>query len=260
MKMIEPAKLKSAPGLVRTVADFWTRNVNAERIMGREVSAHERGSASYFAELESQRYRSHRHLPDWIDSMRPGARVLEIGCGIGMDSVRMARHGLCVTALDLTVVGPMTARKRAEHDGLDTDYLCGNAEQLPFPDGSFDYVYSFGVMHHAPDTKRCIDEALRVLRPGGEALIMLYHRRSLNEMVHRLLRVPFEERDELCPVVRRFTKSEVRAMFRRYSQVTIHSDFVFGEGYGRLFSWTPLPLYRWLSRCFGWHLMIRAKR
>lgn len=260
MKPIEPAKLDSAPDLAGKVADFWTRNVNAERIMGRTVSDHERGSEKYFRELEAQRFRSHRHLPDWIASMQPGSHVLEIGCGIGLDSARMAQHGLRVTAVDLTVVGPSTAAQRAAARNFDAAYLCTNAENLPFPDATFDYVYSFGVMHHAPDTQRCVDEAYRVLRPGGQALIMLYHRRSLNEAIHRLVRVPFEERDELCPVVRRFTVAEVRAMFSHFGQVDVHSDFVFGEGYGSLFRWTPRPLYRWLSRWAGWHLMIRATR
>jgi ubiquinone/menaquinone biosynthesis C-methylase UbiE len=260
VKSIEPAKLGSAPGLVRKVADFWTRNVNAERIMGRDVSAHERGADAYFADLEAQRYRSHRHLPGWIGSMRPGSHVLEVGCGVGLDSARMAQHGLRVTAVDLTVVGPATAARRAEASETDAAYLCADAERLPFPDATFDYVYSFGVMHHAPDTQKCIDEACRVLKPGGEALIMLYHRHSLNEVVHRILRVPFEERDELCPVVRRFTIAEVRAMFARFASAEVHPDYVFGEGYGALFRWTPLPIYRWLSRRVGWHLMIRAKR
>lgn len=260
MKSIEPAKLDSAPGLVGKVADFWTRNVNAERIMGRTVSHQERGSEDYFLELETQRYRSHRHLPDWIASMRAGAHVLEVGCGIGLDSARMAQHGLHVTAMDLTVVGAATASQRARARHFDANYLCADAEHLPFADATFDYVYSFGVMHHAPDTQRCIDEAYRVLRPGGDALIMLYHRRSLNEAVHRLLRVPFEERDELCPVVRRFTKAEVRTMFARFKEVEVRSDFVFGEGYGPLFRWTPKVLYRLMSKVAGWHLMIRATR
>jgi ubiquinone/menaquinone biosynthesis C-methylase UbiE len=260
VKSIEPAKLESTPGLVRKVADFWTRNVNAERIMGRTVSDHERGSEQYFAELETQRYRSHRHLPGWIASMQSGSHVLEVGCGIGMDSACMAKHGLHVTAVDLTVVGPATASRRAEQNHYDAKYLCSDAEHLPFQNGAFDYVYSFGVMHHAPDTQRCVDEAYRVLRPGGQALIMLYHRHSLNEFVHRLLRVPFEERDELCPVVRRYTITEIRTMFARFTKVEVHPDFVFGEGYGRLFRWTPLPIYRLLSRYMGWHLMIRATR
>jgi ubiquinone/menaquinone biosynthesis C-methylase UbiE len=260
VKPIEPAKLDSAPGLVGRVADFWTRNVNAERIMGRTVSAHERGSEEYFRELETQRYRSHRHLPGWIASMRPGSSVLEVGCGIGLDSARMAQHGLVVTAVDLTVVGAATANARARASGFNAEYLSADAEHLPFPDATFDYVYSFGVMHHAPDTERCVDEAYRVLKPGGQALIMLYHRRSLNELVHRLTRVPFEERDELCPVVRRYTVDEIRRMFAKFSNVDVHSDFVFGEGYGALFRLTPRPLYRWMSRIAGWHLMIRATR
>lgn len=260
MKPVEPAKLQSAPGLVRKVADFWTRNVNAERIMGRTVSEYERGSEMYFAELEAQRYRSHRHLPGWIASMRAGSEVLEVGCGIGMDSARMAQNGLRVTAMDLTVVGPVTASRRAKARQFDANYLCSDAEHLPFPDSTFDYVYSFGVMHHAPDTQRCVDEAYRVLRPGGQALIMLYHRHSLNEVVHRLLRVPFEERDELCPVVRRYTVNEIREMFTQFTKVEVRPDFVFGEGYGSLFRWTPRPVYRFLSRYLGWHLMIRATR
>jgi len=153
-----------------------------------------------------------------------------------------------------------TANLRAAANELDAAYACADGEHLPFADSTFDYVYSFGVMHHAPDTQRCIDEAFRVLRPGGQALIMLYHRHSLNEAVHRLLRVPFEERDELCPVVRRFTIGEVRQMFAHLSRIDVHSDFVFGEGYGRLFRLMPLPVYRFLSRLAGWHLMIRATR
>src|SRR5438445_4393376 len=204
------ATVGQAPGLVHKVADFWTRNVNAERIMGQEITEHERGSEAYFVDLETQRYRSHRHLTAWIASMKPGSHVLEVGCGVGLDSMQMAHHGLHVTAVDLTVVGPATAQLRATARGVDAVYSSADAEHLPFPDSTFDYVYSFGVMHHAPDTQKCIDEAYRVLRPGGQALIMLYHRHSLNEAVHRLLRVSFEERDELCPVVRRFTVCEVR--------------------------------------------------
>jgi ubiquinone/menaquinone biosynthesis C-methylase UbiE len=185
---------------------------------------------------------------------------VEVGCGVGLDSATMARHGLVVTAVDLTMVGVATAARRAHAERLAAHYACADAERLPFADASFDYVYSFGVMHHAADTQACVDEALRVLKPGGEALIMLYHRRSVNELMHRLLRVPFEERDELCPVVRRYTKAEVRPLFARFSSVEVHADFVYGEGYGRLFGWTPTFLYRLLSRWAGWHLMIRARR
>jgi ubiquinone/menaquinone biosynthesis C-methylase UbiE len=116
------------------------------------------------------------------------------------------------------------------------------------------------VLHHAANTEKTIREVHRVLKPRGEALIMLYHRRSLNELVHRLLRVPFEERDELCPVVRRFTRDEVRGMFAQFSSVDIAVEYLFGEGYGALFRVIPRWLYDMLSRHIGWHLMIRGRK
>ena len=255
---IEPVEPRPEDATHSRIKDFWTRNVNAEVLFGRAVTAHERGSAAYFADLEQQRYRSHRHLPPWIEGMAPGRSVLEIGCGVGMDSHRMARHGLKVTGVDLTEVAVRTAQQRFRAEGLAGNFLNADALRLPFPDATFDYVYSFGVLHHAQDTAATIVEVRRLLKPGGEARIMLYHRRSLNELVHRLLGVPFEEKGELCPVVRRFTRAEVRHMFRDFSIVETHLDFVYGEGYGLVFRLTPRWLYRLLSRSVGWHLMIRA--
>ncbi len=257
---IEPAKQVNVSGLRSKVTDFWTRNVNAERIMGRKITDENRGSQEYFRDLQHQRYRSHRHLSPWIDSIRPGSRVLEVGSGIGMDSARIAKLGAEVVALDLTFVAARTAQENADREQLNAQFICADGENLPFPDSTFDYVFSFGVMHHAPDTEACVREAHRVLRKDGEALIMLYNRHSLNELVHRISKIPFEERDELCPVVRRFTKKEVRSMFSCFRQVSVHSDFVFGEGYGILLHLTPPPIYKILSKLAGWHLMIRAIR
>lgn len=258
MKQIEPLHPASDDASRDRIRDFWTRNVNAEKLFGRQVSDHPRGEAGYFEDLETQRYRSHRHLPAWIGQMRPGASVLEIGCGVGMDSLRMARQGLEVTGIDLTEVAVQTAARRFDSLGQSARFHTGDATALEFEDARFDYVYSFGVLHHCQDTEQSVREVHRVLKPGGTALIMLYNRHSLNELVHRILRVPFEDRDELCPVVRRFTRAEVRAMFARFSSLHITKDFVYGEGYGTIFRWTPQPLYRLLSRTLGWHLMISA--
>jgi ubiquinone/menaquinone biosynthesis C-methylase UbiE len=256
MKQIEPLNPGPEQADRDRIRDFWTRNVNAEKLFGKPVSEHPRGEAGYFEDLETQRYRSHRHLLPWIRQMRPGASVLEIGCGVGMDSLQMARHGLRVTGIDLTEVAVETAAHRFATLGLDAAFSTGDATALQFDDDCFDYVYSFGVLHHCQDTEQSIREVYRVLRPGGTALIMLYNRHSLNELVHRLSRVPFEDRNELCPVVRRFTRAEVRAMFAPFSSLSIGKDFVYGEGYGALFRLTPGPVYRALSRTVGWHLMI----
>lgn len=260
MAKIEDTNVSDRKGLTGEIRDFWSRNVNAERVFGKEVSSHDRGDERYFNDLEVQRYRSHRHLIPWIQSMAPGTSCLEIGCGIGMDSIKIAGHGLQITSLDLTSVGVATAMHRFRASGVEGSFLVGDACSLPIEDESFDFVYSFGVLHHAADTEKCIREAYRVLRKGGSALIMLYNRHSLNELVHRITGVPFEEKDELCPVVRRFTRKEVREIFSQYSDIEIHKDFVYGEGYGFLFRLTPQFLYRWMSRLFGWHLMIRATK
>ncbi len=260
MTKIEPASPEIREDLTPQIRDFWTRRVNAERIMGRDVTNHERGEDGYFHDLETQRYRSHRHLLPWINAMTPGKTVLEIGSGVGLDTYTMARHGLQVTAVDLTDVGVATARQRFLRHQMPANFLATDACHLPFPQDSFDYVYSFGVLHHVADTEKSIREVHRVLKPGGEARIMLYHRHSLNEIVHRMLGVPFEEKDELCPVVRRFTVNEVRELFRDFSKVKIQVEYLYGEGYGKLFRLTPRWLYDILSVRWGWHLMIAAKK
>lgn len=260
MKKIEPVSPAVGNDLTPRIRDFWTRRVNAERIMGRDVTAHERGDEGYFRDLEIQRYRSHRHLLPWITAMTPGRTVLEIGSGVGLDTYAMASHGLQVTAVDLTDVGVATARRRFLRHRMPADFVATDACYLPFPRDSFDYVYSFGVLHHVADTEKSIREVHRVLKPGGEARVMLYHRRSLNELVHRILSVPFEEKDELCPVVRRFTVNEARDLFRDFSEVEVAVRYLFGEGYGRLFELTPHWLYDILSVRWGWHLMIVARK
>ncbi len=260
MKRIEPARQDARAGLSREIRDFWTDNVNAERIMGKPVTHSQRGEEQYFIDLETQRYRSHRHLLPWISGMDPSRGVLEIGCGVGLDTFQMAKRGMQVTAVDLTDVGVKTAGKRLKKQDLPASFAAADACNLPFSDGIFDYVYSFGVLHHVADTQKSIHEAYRVLKKGGEARIMLYHRHSINEIVHRLTRTPFEEKDKCCPVVRRFTVEEVRKLFRPFSRVDVFLGYAYGEGYGRLFRLTPAVIYRFLSRHWGWHIMITATK
>lgn len=260
MKSIEKISPEITPDLTAKIQDFWSRNVNCEKIMGDEITWFERGTDRYFEELEHQRYRSHRHLLPWIRSMQPGKSVLEIGCGIGLDSYQLAKHGMHLTAIDLTEIAINIVKARFQANNLSARFDVGDATKLQYADDTFDYVYSFGVLHHATDTEKTIREVFRVLKPGGEAKIMLYNRHSLNEVVHRVTGIPFEDRDELCPVVRRFSENEVRKMFEIFESVDVKKDFIFGEGYGKLFSLTPLWLYKSLSSIAGWHLMISARK
>ena len=108
-----------------------------------------------------------------------GLKVLEIGVGTGADYLEWLRAGAQATGVDLSSTSIERARQRCENAGLSPDLRVADAEQLPFPDNCFDVVYSYGVMHHSPNTQQCLREALRVLKPGGRARVMVYHHPSL---------------------------------------------------------------------------------
>lgn len=106
-------------------------------------------------------------------------RVLEVGCGMGCMAMNWAKHGARITAVDLNPVAIAQTRKRFEIFGLHGEINEADGEALPFPDSTFDYVYSWGVLHHSPNTRASVAELHRVLKPGGAAGVMLYHRNSI---------------------------------------------------------------------------------
>ena len=137
------------------------------------------GSMEFFAQVEAERYRREPFIHGFADFARwKDSRVLEIGVGLGTDLVQFARAGALVIGVDLTETAVDLVARRIELEGLEAQVLVADAEGLPFADGSFDLVYSWGVLHHTPSTQAALAEVRRVLRPGGEARIMLYSRRS----------------------------------------------------------------------------------
>jgi len=143
------------------------------------------GSRLFYERVEEHRYQTEWHIPAAADfAGARGLKVLEIGCGLGTDGAQFARAGAIYTGVDLTEAAVELARKRFELFNLQGAFRTADAEQLDFADESFDVVYSHGVLHHTPDTARAIREVHRVLRPGGRAVIMLYHRDSYNYRVN----------------------------------------------------------------------------
>ncbi len=108
-----------------------------------------------------------------------GRRVLEIGVGLGADFVQFSRAGARSAGIDLSHQSVKLARRNAQLNNVPESLANGDAELLPFRDEAFDLVYSWGVFHHTPDPARAVGEVYRVLKPGGECRIMVYHRRSL---------------------------------------------------------------------------------
>lgn len=151
---------------------------------GTKFSDAEMGTREFFERVEAHRYEKEWHIPAAADFTNArGLKVLEIGCGLGTDGAQFAKEGANYTGVDLTDAAIELARKRFELFGLKGEFQVADAENLDFPDESFDVVYSHGVLHHTPDMDAAVHEIHRVLKPGGRAIVMLYHRGSYNYRV-----------------------------------------------------------------------------
>jgi len=143
------------------------------------------GTRRFYELVEAHRYTSEWHIPVAAGFVSAGgSKVLEIGCGLGTDGAQFAKAGADYTGVDLTEAAVELARRRFELFDLPGKFQTADAENLDFADETFDLVYSHGVLHHTPDTAKSISEIYRVLRPGGHAIVMLYHRGSYNYRVN----------------------------------------------------------------------------
>jgi SAM-dependent methyltransferase len=130
------------------------------------------------------RYELEPYIFDFADFKNArGLKVLEIGVGMGADYLEWLKAGAQASGVDFSAASIDKARRRCELAGYLPELRVADAENLPFPDGSFDVVYSYGVMHHSPNTQHCVREAWRVLKPGGQARIMVYHHPSLTGLM-----------------------------------------------------------------------------
>ena len=184
--MAHPSQNQSATvELKERVRDFWQAHP-----CGTKFSDAEMGTREFFERVEAHRYAKEWHIPGAADfASARGLRVLEIGCGMGTDGARFAAAGAHYTGIDLTQAAVDLARRKFEVSGLQGEFRVADAEKLDFADESFDVVYSHGVLHHTPDIESAVGEIHRVLKTGGRAIVMLYHRGSYNYRVGiRILR------------------------------------------------------------------------
>jgi len=232
---------------------------------GTSTTTAEPGTAEFYADVERRRYELEPFIPGFAEFERwRGKRVLEVGVGLGTDFVQFARAGADMTGIDLTEAAVEAVRDRLALEGLEADLRVADAEELPFPDGSFDLVYSWGVLHHTPDTERALAEVRRVLRPDGEAKIMLYSRRSWVALGvwlrHGVLRgAPHKTPTELLarwmesPGTKAYIQSELDDLFDDFSRVR-YERFV--TPYDRRVGG---PLVRILPHGLGWFVGIVAR-
>jgi SAM-dependent methyltransferase len=216
------------PDLKESVREFW----NAKSCG--EVYAEGDSPAEKLAQQARERYILEPYIAAFAGfSHGAGKDVLEIGVGMGADHLEWAKSSpRSLTGIDLTDRAIQFTQERLGFFGLQSDLHAADAENLPFPDNSFDIVYSYGVLHHSPDTAQAIREVHRVLRPGGSARIMIYHSRSIVGYVlwlryGLLAGKPFRSLTEIyanhleSPGTKAFSISQAREMFSSFRSVQI---------------------------------------
>lgn len=163
--------------------DFWTTYQPGFRFTTERV-----GSPEFFAAVERHRYELEPAIRELVRFEEcSGLSVLEAGCGMATDGINFARAGATYTGVDFSPAAVELARRRFALENRLAQIIHGSIVDLPVDDETQDFVYSNGVIHHLPQTERVVAEMHRVLRPGGRALVMVYHRGSLNYHVNVML-------------------------------------------------------------------------
>jgi ubiquinone/menaquinone biosynthesis C-methylase UbiE len=255
------------------VRDFWNADPCGTRYLEGEEDFKAHARARY--ELEP-------HIFEFAQfSHSRGQKVLEVGVGMGADYLEWLKAGAQATGVDLSVASIARAQRRCESESYQPRLPVADAEHLPFRDNSFDIVYSYGVMHHSPDTPRCVEEARRVLKPGGKVQIMIYHHPSITGFMlwlrYGLIRgqsIRQSVFDHLeSPGTKSFTREEALELFRRFDEV--ETQVVFSPGdlllhrpsarfqsrfYRLVWKLFPRWLVRKLGRRWGLFLLITATK
>ena len=268
---------------IARVRDYW----NARPCNIRHSTA-PIGTREYFDQVEARKYFVEYHIPAFAEFERWfGKKVLEIGCGIGTDTINFARAGAQVTTVDLSEKSMELARQRAAVFGLENRirFCPGNAEQLGsfVPVEPYDLIYSFGVIHHTPHPGKVLEQLKAYTRPGTTMKIMVYHRRSykvawilLAEGRGQFWKLPDlvaknSEAQTGCPVTYTYSRSEGRKFLELHGfHVTdVRVEHIFPYRIREYveyryvkklyFRWLPQGLFRALERQFGWHLLLTAE-
>ncbi len=276
------ARFESAPRAATIATDDSFKDEiqnqwNQNPVGSQHARASQPRTLEWFLEIERHRYGVYAPwMPETMEFARhAGHDVLEIGGGIGTDLAQFARHGASVTDLDLAAAHLQLAQENFRLRGLRGRFIHDDAESMPFDDHSFDFVYSNGVLHHTPNTALVVGEIYRVLRPGGRTIVMVYAENSWHywrKLVwlfgvkeQMLARVSMGEimsqsversANEARPLVKVYTRTRARALFRQFERVEIVQRQLLAEELPRALQWTV----SFSERLMGWNLIIKATK
>ncbi len=267
--------------LIRNVKDYWD-----QRPCNIRHSPSKIGTRQYFDEVEERKYFVEPHIPRFADFKKwRGKKVLEIGCGIGTDTINFARNGAQVTAVELSETSLDLARERAKIYGLEDkiSFYCADAEELSkyVPTEPYDLIYAFGVIHHTPQPEKAIEQMRYYVHSESVVKLMVYHRYSwkvfwtlithgkgafwkIDELIAR-----HSEAQTGCPITYTYSRKDIQRLLEGFKVTDTSIEHIFPyrisdyiqHRYNKVWYFRYLPqfLFRYLERHFGWHMCVTAK-
>jgi len=264
---------------INQVKDYWdSRPCNIRH------SPSKLGTKKYFNEVEKRKYLVEPHIPKFAQFNKwKDKKVLELGCGIGTDSINFARAGSDLTIVELSKKSLDVTKKRFKAYGLKANFYEGNIEKLSqfLPKEKYDLIYSFGVIHHTPNPKKVFEEIKKFSKHSTEIRIMLYSKWCwkvfwiimgygkgrfwrVKELVPR-----YSEAQTGSPVTYIYSFREIRRLLRDFRIKKIYKDHIFPYvipeykkyRYKKVwyFKYLPKFFFRFLEKRLGWHTLIIAE-
>jgi SAM-dependent methyltransferase len=229
------------------------------------------GTKEYFEQVEARKYMVEPHIPKFSEFEHwKGKSVLEIGCGIGTAAASFAKAGANYTGIELSAESLELTQKRFNVLDLKGDFYLGNAEELSsfLPSQKFDLIYSFGVIHHAPNPKKIVESVKSYMNDDSEFRLMLYAKNSWkNIMIEAGFDQP--EAQSGCPIAYTYNHEDVLKLLDGYNVLEIKQDHIFPYEIEKYLKYeyefqpwfkamTP-KMFSALEKTLGWHLLIKAK-
>lgn len=220
----------------QAVKEFWNEASCGENLYMKGNSRREQ-----YDNQSKTRYELEPYIVPFADfSNQREKKVLEVGVGLGSDHQMFATHGAILHGIDLTERAIENTAERFRLFNLESNLQVADAENLPFPDNYFDMVYSWGVIHHSPNTQKAADEIYRVLKPNGEARIMIYYKWSMVGMMlwcrYALMRLrPFTSLEQIysryleSPGTKAYSRSAAKMLFAKFQNIGIDTPLTHGD-------------------------------